>query len=82
MPLPALPDYHTAGTANLGLGSSSCPSRGFLMPVSLCTDFVLQEKEGTPGWTSLLLSYTLFNGSNNLYFQSSSCAQIPGGSGH
>lgn len=81
MPLPALPDYHTAGTAHLGLGSSSCPSRGCLMPVSLCTDFVLREKEGTPGWTSLL-SYTLFNGSNNLYFQSSSCAQIPGGSGH
>lgn len=31
-------------TASLGLGSLSCPSRGFPMPFLLCTDFVLQEK--------------------------------------
>lgn len=33
-------------TASLGLGSLSCPSRGFPMPFLLCTDFVLQENEG------------------------------------
>lgn len=50
-PLPALtgPHHYTCRDSQPRAGSLSCPSRGFLMPFLLCTDFVLQEKEEISG---------------------------------
>lgn len=50
-------------TASLGLGSLSCPSRGFPMPFLLCTDFVYKKMKGFQIEHPAFLFYTLFNGS-------------------
>lgn len=61
--LPFLLITTLVGIADLGAVLLNLPGTGFLMPLLLCTDFGLQEKEAISGWTSPFLSYTSFNGS-------------------